>query len=340
MQWQGMEWPVLLDSLNLLGCKAIPYSLLIDPHGIVRYVNPKDNELQAFLETDYPEGDASNSERFPSRTSPEGQILWGTNDRLDGAIAAFEARVAAYPEDSAAAFRLGVAYRQRFDSPKRHPGDFSRAIHAWKQALSLDPAQYIWRRRIQQYGPRLDKPYAFYDWVHEARRDLRARGETPHPLRAEPSGAEFATPQKGPSEAMAVGEHPDPLGKVPIDETKMIRVVTTKVPSTQKDSPAFRVHIRLTPDALRKVHWTNDAGPLQWVFDTDGVTLGDLHVSSPPKDLIASEETRHIEFEWRPKKGEAAPKTIKGSAYYYVCEDTDGQCLFLRQPISIPLNDE
>ena len=43
---------------------------------------------------------------------------------------------------------------------------------------------------MQQYGPRLDKPYPFYDWVETAREEIRARGETPSPLRVEPAGAE------------------------------------------------------------------------------------------------------------------------------------------------------
>ena len=56
---------------------------------------------------------------------------------------------------------------------------FQRAIDAWGQALAIDPNHYIWRRRIQQYGPRLIKPYPFYDWVEQAAREIRARGETP-----------------------------------------------------------------------------------------------------------------------------------------------------------------
>ena len=72
------------------------------------------------------------------------------------------------PKNAPVQFRLGVCYRRRYESQQRQPGDFQAAIDSWSRALDLDPNQYIWRRRIQQYGPRLDKPYAFYDWVNEA----------------------------------------------------------------------------------------------------------------------------------------------------------------------------
>ena len=62
----------------------------------------------------------------------------------------------------------------------------------------MDPSNYIWRRRLQQYGPRLDKPYPFYDWIETARRELKARGIEPHPLRARLTGAEIAQPLRAP----------------------------------------------------------------------------------------------------------------------------------------------
>ena len=71
-------------------------------------------------------------------------------------------------------------------------GRFRKAVEHWERALALDSNQYIWRRRIQQYGPRLDKPYPFYDWIPEARADIEARGQSPVTLAVEPAGAEFA----------------------------------------------------------------------------------------------------------------------------------------------------
>ena len=36
-------------------------------------------------------------------------------------------------------FRLGVAYRARYESLLRQPGDFRKAIEHWERALGLDP---------------------------------------------------------------------------------------------------------------------------------------------------------------------------------------------------------
>ncbi len=36
MQWKQMDWPVMVDSLNLLNVSVVPITLLIDERGIVR----------------------------------------------------------------------------------------------------------------------------------------------------------------------------------------------------------------------------------------------------------------------------------------------------------------
>lgn len=343
MQWQEMPWPVLLDSLNLLGCKGIPFTLLIDEHGIVRFQNPKDDDLETFLGSTFePVKDAPEEKPWPARESPEGAVLWGGDDAIGSAVSQFEHRVKNNPSDGKAHFRLGVAYRKRYDSPKRQDGDFGKAIASWKKALEQDPSQYIWRRRIQQYGPRLDKPYSFYDWVHEARRAIVARGATPVALVAEPSGAEFARPGESAANASTAGEeHPDPKGKVPADTRKLVTVEATAVPSTKNASPAYRVHLKFSPNAFSEVHWTNDAGPLSFFPDAgDAYVIKHFQKSPVPKNALTSTETRHVEFELRPSEKNAKgafPQALKGTAYYYVCEDVNGQCLFLRQPVTIPL---
>src|SRR5262249_27307617 len=151
--------------------------------------------------------------------------------------------------DGAAHFRLGVAYRKRYDSDARQTGDFQRAVDEWKAALDLDPNQYIWRRRIQPYGPRLDKPYSFYDWVITARADRRKRGETPVPLAVEPGGAEFAQPSKAPEPSATEHEAPDPRGRVTRDTRKLIGVETAVVPPTKATGAAARVHVEFRPNA-------------------------------------------------------------------------------------------
>src|SRR5579863_2369784 len=91
--------------------------------------------------------------------------------------------------------------------------DFRAAVEAWGTALDLDPNQYIWRRRIQQYGPRLDKPYPFYDWVVAAEAAIRKRGEAPIVLPVRPDGAEIAQPIKSFATTREVPVNPDPKGR-------------------------------------------------------------------------------------------------------------------------------
>ncbi len=33
MQWKQMDWPVMVDSLNLLGMAVVPVTVAIDEHG-------------------------------------------------------------------------------------------------------------------------------------------------------------------------------------------------------------------------------------------------------------------------------------------------------------------
>jgi hypothetical protein len=338
MQWQKMQWPVMLDSLNLLGCKGIPFTLLIDEHSIIRHSNPSDEDLQTFLRTEFEEPKGIEEPSLtPLEGSAEWMILSGDDSKLDAAIGQLEEQVKSKPKNGATHFRLGVAYRKRYDSSHRSAGDFGKAIAAWKNGLTLVPSQYIWRRRIQQYGPRLDKPYSFYDWVHEARASIKKRGDTPHSLKAEPSGAEFAYPAKGKS-ASPLGEHPDPKKGVPTDERRLVAIEATAVPSTKGGSPAFRVHLELAPDLSRSVHWTNDAGPYGFYPDkNEAYFFNNLKKTGVPTDKAVSTETRRIEFEVKPVDGASLPKSLSGDIYYYVCEDVNGECLYARQPITISL---
>ena len=235
-------------------------------------------------------------------------------------------------------FRYGVALRKRFDSKDRQKEDFAEALATWQRALSLRPDQYIWRRRIQQYGPRLDKPYSFYDWVNQARKDLKARGHIVETLVAEPSGSEFAYPEKGKSKKTAPTEHPDPEKKVSADSTNLVDTSIVVVPSTKGDGKAVRVHLRFKPSESKKAHWTNDAGNISFHFEKiDGVTIHDLQGPQDPPKKATSAEGRKIEFEIRPVKGKKLPSEVQGSAYYYVCEGAEGVCRYLRQPLTIQL---
>ena len=79
--------------------------------------------------------------------------LDGSGDLID-TTNAYTQVLRVKPDDGDALFRLGVCHRMRYESERGLPTDFQRAVDLWSQAVSIDPNQYIWRRRIQQYGPR------------------------------------------------------------------------------------------------------------------------------------------------------------------------------------------
>jgi len=336
MQWKEMGWPLLHDPINLLAVEAVPLTYLIDEHGVVRYERPSDEDLRTFLATDYSPSAAEPLDLIPTAGSAEHLLLWEGDASLGRAIRLLEERVRERPDDARAHFRLGVALRRRYDSESPGTSDFQGAVAHWVKALDLDPNQYIFRRRIQQYGPRLDKPYPFYDWVPEARQALLARGETPIELRVEPGGAEFAAPLEKLVDDGGTDERvePDPEGRIYRDEKPLIRAETVVVPNVVASGGAARVHVVLRPDENVKAHWNNEVSDLIfWVSPPEGWRVDDrLHRVAVPPDPV-SQELRSIEFEIQTPPGFSGSTTIPAYALYYVCEDVDGTCLYRRQDI-------
>src|SRR5262249_21356811 len=199
-EWKGLNWPILHDPINVLDLFGVPLVVAIDEHGIVRSMDPQPARLaRDFLEKSFPnDAPAAPVPKTPQlglerptgffkdlketaqkagtadawRRYGDALVLWGGPARVNDALNAYDRARQLDPKDGPALFRLGVCYRLRYDSERRRPGDFQAAIDAWNEALQLEPNRYIWRRRIQQYGPRLDQPYAFFDWVEQARREI------------------------------------------------------------------------------------------------------------------------------------------------------------------------
>ncbi|MEM7230569.1 MAG: hypothetical protein AAF517_00250, partial [Planctomycetota bacterium] len=198
------------------------------------------------------------------------------------------------------------------------------------------PNQYIWRRRIQQYGPRLEKPYAFYDWVEAAKRDLRKRGETPPPLRVEPRGAEIARPSRSFATDTS-GKNPDAKGQITRDKTGFIRGESVVVPHRVRPGKTARAHLVLSPSKKQKAHWNNEAKDLLvWIDPPPGIAIDKQLLTVPNPKRATSTEDRSVEFEV--KVGRDTPKgriEVPAYALYYVCEDVDGVCMFLRQDFKI-----
>jgi len=359
MQWKEMGWPIIVDSLNLLDMQVVPLTLAIDEHGIIRQIQPPRDELAelraSFVDVDFDPPAATAATVTPSPA--EELFLWGDDSQLDDIVDAFERALVEDARDGdiegKTLFRTGVAYRRRHDSPYRKqrdpsppgsagdaPNDFQAAVIYWERALAADPNNYIWRRRIQQYGPRLDKPYPFYDWVPTARAEIAARGDTPAALVAEPGGAEFAEPLREFLGDTRAGEPPDPDGRIYRDDASE-RYVNVEdaamVPTSTAAGASVRAHLTFVPNEAIKAHWNNEVdGLVLWIEDVpEGWQVDSRFHSVPNPPEAVSLEPRTVEFEVK-TPDDAAPGTysVTGYALYYVCEDVNGVCLYRRQDLS------
>ncbi len=354
MQWKRLGWPILIDSLNLLEVSAVPITLAIDEHGIIRMVRPAPADIEAkFLNQTYeapaqmpakptlPELEAMMQAAATGnppalRAYADALVMWSGAARLSEAIALYQRALELEPQNGFTHFRLGVAYRRRYESEFRQPNDFQRAIDSWARNLDLDPNQYISRRRIQQYGPRLDKPYSFYDWVPIARNALVARGEQPLPLMVEPGGAEFATPQRTFVSQETTAPDPDPQGRIMRDD-KLIQIEGVVAPATVAPGAAVRVHLTMRPNAKLKAHWNNESDELQVAVNPpDGWQVDNRLLGTPNGAGATSKETRKVEFELRvPATAPPGRATIPAYVLYYVCEGVNGTCLYRRQDVTV-----
>ncbi len=354
MQWKQMDWPILVDSLNLLGVAVVPITLAMDEYGVIRAVNPERESIErSFLNQTYPKpqeqgvteikppdlkklraGTAAGS-ASSWRTYADALVVWGAESQLDEAIAAYEKAIGLDSSHGPAYFRLGVAFRKRYESGARKADDFQRAVEYWTKALEMDPNQYIWRRRIQQYGPRLDKPYSFYDWVATARQEIQARGEKPALLLVEPAGAEFASPLKAFATDQPARLRPDAQGRVLRDKEGFIRAETALVPAAVAPGESTRVHVAFRPDLRRKAHWNNEVEDLVlWVDPPPGWEVSSRYLRVANPKTVVSRETRSIEFELKcPEKTPPGSVRMPTYALYYVCEDVNGTCLYRRQDL-------
>jgi hypothetical protein len=356
-QWQRFDWPILHDPINVLEPAAVPVFVAIDEHGIVRHTRPTPEwVVETFLHTNYeaparpvasapaapPDRDALKRAAAKGGTAAawravgDALFLWGGPSRIGEAVAAYESAVERDPVHAPTHFRLGVAQRMRFESPARVTDDFQSAVASWERALDIDPNHYIYRRRIQQYGPRLIKPYPFYDWVTQARQEIAGRGETPVALEVEPSGAEIAQPAR---ELVADADRrtePDPRGRVQRDERELIGVTPVVVPARIAPGGSARVHVEFRPRAA--AHWNNEAEPVHvWIAAPDAWTLERQSFTLPLPEAAESRETRRLEFELQAPADlpEDAPRVVSGYALYYVCEEAEGQCLYLRRDFTV-----
>lgn len=323
LQWKELDFPVLMDPLNVLGVKAVPITLLVDEHGIIRYRNPKRTDLATFLETSYQQ-DKKEQHREPKPFEKETLAALHTNEKkkIADAIAllALNDFSAKNPESS---FHAGVLSRHLFDHHEDTEA-FQLAVDFWSEALKQIPSQYIWRRRIQQYGPRLDKPYPFYNWVTAARKEILARGGEPTQLRIEPSGSEVALPQKNNEQIKDTQTYPDLANQLPNDTASLV-ITTTLIPHTDNRDKG-RLHLQLTP--TKDSHWSSDAQQLElWLQPSEGDAL---FLSDQATLLQPNQETS---ADSRTLEADVSRQLLQSGTlilFSYLCDSEDATCRFLK----------
>lgn len=361
-QWQGLDWPILWDPMNLTGSSAVPGVFALDEHGVVRATRPDPRSfeesflMQAF---DAPAGPDSGPPAVRRRLLEEpapadgesaaraaaARLLWGEAADLDGVIDVLAARAEESGAGASDRFRLGVALARRHEGPAAQPGDFAAAIESWAAALAQDPNQYIWRRRLQQYGPTLDKPYPFYGWIAEATAAVRARGEEPVPVRVPLTGSEVAERARA-FHSGAPGEEPDPEGLIARDEEGFLRFEGAVVHDTsppgrggRADRRSARVHLRFRPRDEIEAHWNNAVEPARvWIelpagWRADRVDL----VHAPPAGTRLAEtssEPRLFDFEVQAPE-DAGEARVEGYILFHACEGVDGRCVYRRRDFSV-----
>lgn len=360
-QWRGFDWPILIDSLNLLDVRAVPIPVAIDSSGIVRHTRLRPGAfVEEFLSKQYPPTVVTNTYNraaapdldklaFVAREGTKSDLWRALGDalyvhgglgKIDLAIEAYQRALAATPNDGRSQFRLGVALLSRFESSKRQLGDAQAAVDWWGRSLAADPNQYIWARRIQQYGPRLNKPYNFYFWVDKARKEILARGETPFPLPIEPAGSELAPPQRGSSRHESVVlTNPDPDGRIHQDTQGLVVIDSVVTPARPTSGGRARVRVVYRLSEELKPLWNNEFDGLRmWLDLPDGIVIteGSLSFSHPTEP--ETRELRVLECEVAIDASLKAGKVdLPAYALYDVCTDEDGVCHHLRQDFRVSL---
>ncbi len=320
-QWRQLGWTIFVDSLNVLDHKVVPIPMGLSINGHVQFPRLTRGNLKAFLDKDERLVDTPRP-RAPHAMKGDEYFYANKPGSLDRAIASYGKQ----KDNRRARFRLGVALRRRADSAARKPGDAQAAATAWTQALAADPNQYIWRRRLQQYGPLLAKPYNFYGWVKQARADIKARGETPIALNPEPRGSELM--QRG-GKVDAPPANKDPQGRIARDPG-FVAVDTVVTPARVRPGHVARVRMVITID---KAFWNNEADPLTLFVDRAGVEGVFVHQNPKP---ASTRETRVLEFDV-PIPADEKRKSIAvlGYVLFNLCEKEGGVCRLLRLDVGV-----
>lgn len=330
-RWKELDFPILWDPFNLTGSKVVPNYTLVDERGVVRAWRAGPDDLEAFLATAYEAPSAAE----PTEPRPDARMLRVLEDR-DADPTPLVETLAGAQDDPAAHFRRGVALRMRQDRGHGRPGDFGAAVKAWRRALDAEPSQYIWRRRLQQYGPLEDKPYPFFQWIEEAQAELVRRGEEPEPLDASLTLSERSL-GVGEGEPQPIDASPDPKGGLPFDADGLLTVETAVVFSTQEATRVGRLHVVVGPRDAKLAGWNGGADPLVvWTEPGMGVQVRPrgLRTALPPS---VERGTRTFELDVVLSEDQATAPTLRLIVLAPVCRTEDGTCLYVRHEHEVSL---
>jgi len=353
MQWQQMDFPILVDTLNVLGLQVVPIISLLNENGGVIKEKVKLEELNQDIDLAPVDSTAdpasvfeipnvetlqqtANSENTSQSWKNVGETIFNYSKDKHSSIQPFEKAVEIDPKDGIAWFRLGAALQWRSESEYAEDNDAQRARGAWGKARELNPNQYIWRRRLQQYGAVRDKPYSLYGWVGEAQKAIISRGDKPFVLRVQLTSSEQATLEEQVNAADSPID-PDPEDRIFRDDKSLIKHQVIVTPEKIASGQTVHVQINLTLNETQKSHWNNEVEPLRlWVRPPDKWQTVPQLITCADPEQPTSLEIRSVEFELTAPDVVADGKiTLPCYALYYLCEDIDGTCLFLRKDIDI-----
>lgn len=358
-QWKQLEFPVVHDQLNTNAITEVPVYIAIDAHGIVRGRPRRPAGFdEEFLSKTFPAPDSipetvdlqeasvefrrAQLSQPPSAASltrlADSLILWKPDaTAVREAVDLYTQVLQQDPARSDILFRRGAAHRRLYELGDRSDVRlFAKAVSDWETALQMDPNQYIYRRRIEQYGPRLKKPYSFYDWVADARREITERGDAPHPLPVEPNGAELAQRAR----QMTVdtsADNPDPQNRITRD-TGFVEVHVNFVPTSPQPGDVVAVHVGFVVTKTAK--WNHETSPLQmWVHQPqDGLPLSSQLISDQtPWQKAESQDPLSLSFELQIPEDHTEEIRLNAFALFNICESAGGQCLFRRTDFTIPV---
>lgn len=221
VRWKKIEFPVYHDPMNFICAPRVNRAVCIDADGLVRVIAKSPVMVtDRFIEKKFEP--ISNAVRLPKvkppdprvtkRTAGEGHrpleiiqhgdalMYSGHPVEMNEAIRTYRKAFEIAEPNAAAAFRLGSAYRLRFDSGNRQPGDWAKSCEALQIAAALAPRNDIYTAHVRQLGITTDKQASAYGWIADARQSLGGAAR----LNPEPLAIEMA----GPASAFEAGAAP------------------------------------------------------------------------------------------------------------------------------------